>query len=397
MRHLYLAATGQNRGKTTTSLGLLDGFLRRQLRTGFMKPVGQRTIIEDGVPADEDAVLMRTIFGLPEPLGVMSPVHIPRGFTKAYIAGEVVEDLPARIRSAHAAFADHDVLLIEGTGHAGVGAVIGLSNATVAAILGAPAIIVSEGGVGRPIDEIVLNASHFAAHGVQVAGAIVNKVDIDAQPGIATILERGLARRGIALLGVLPYRPILSNPSLAMIAEGLRGEVVWPGPDLDLVIGQVAIGAMEPHHVLERIGPGTLVIVPGDREDVLLTLATAHLMGRARGATAAEVVGLGGYAGTPGAGPGARSGDGSGPAGAALGLVLTDGYRPRPAVVDAIRRANLFATLVSENTYAVASAVHDLLVKTHASDRDKIALIKALVAEHLDVGRILEVARPVAG
>lgn len=397
MRHLYLAATGQNRGKTTTSLGLLDGFLRRQLRTGFMKPVGQRTIIEDGVPADEDAVLMRTIFGLPEPLGVMSPVHIPRGFTKAYIAGEVVEDLPARIRSAHAAFADHDVLLVEGTGHAGVGAVIGLSNATVAAILGAPAIIVSEGGVGRPIDEIVLNASHFAAHGVQVAGAIVNKVDIDAQPGIATILERGLARRGIALLGVLPYRPILSNPSLAMIAEGLRGEVVWPGPDLDLVIGQVAIGAMEPHHVLERIGPGTLVIVPGDREDVLLTLATAHLMGRARGATAAEVVGLGGYAGTPGAGPGARSGDGSGPAGAALGLVLTDGYRPRPAVIDAIRRADLFATLVSENTYAVASAVHDLLVKTHASDRDKIALIKALVAEHLDVGRILEVARPVAG
>jgi len=396
MRHLYLAATGQNRGKTTTSLGLLDGFLRRRLRTGFMKPVGQRTIIEDGVPADEDAVLMRTIFGLPEPLAVMSPVHIPRGFTKAYIAGEVVEDLPARIRSAHAAFADHDVLLVEGTGHAGVGAVIGLSNATVAAMLGAPAIIVSEGGVGRPIDEIVLNASHFAAHGVHVAGAIVNKVDVDAQPGIATILERGLARHGIPLLGVLPYRPILSNPSLAMIADGLRGEVVWPGPDLDLVIGQVAIGAMEPRHVLERIGPETLVIVPGDREDVLLTLATAHLMGRPRGATAAEVAGLAEQAGRSRAGPGARPDVASGPARAALGLVLADGYRPRPAVIDAIRRADLFAILVRENTYTVASGVHDLLVKTHASDRAKIALIKALVAEHLDVGRILDVARPVA-
>ncbi len=396
MRHLYLAATGQNRGKTTTSLGLLDGFLRRRLRTGFMKPVGQRTIIEAGVPADEDAVLMRTIFDLPEPLGVMSPVHIPRGFTKAYIAGQVVEDLPARIRAAHAAFADHDVLLVEGTGHAGVGAVIGLSNATVAAMLGAPAIIVSEGGVGRPIDEIVLNASHFAAHGVHVAGAIVNKVDVDAQPGIATILERGLARHGIPLLGVLPYRPILSNPSLAMIVEGLRGEVVWPGPDLDLVIGQVAIGAMEPHHVLERIGPETLVIVPGDREDVLLTLATAHLMGRARGATAAEAAGLGGQADPPAVRPVNLTVNGSRPAGAALGLVLTDGYRPRPAVIDAIGRADLFAILVSEDTYTVASAVHDLLVKTHASDRYKIALIKALVAEHLDVGRILEVSRPVA-
>ena len=152
----------------------------------------------------------------------MSPVHIPRGFTKAYIAGEVVEDLGARIVRRTRAFADHDVLLIEGTGHAGVGAVIGLSNATVAAMLGAPAIIVSEGGVGRPIDEIVLNASLFRAQGVEVAGAIVNKVDVEAQPGIARVLERGLAPYGIPLLGVLPVRPILSNPTLEMILEGAR-------------------------------------------------------------------------------------------------------------------------------------------------------------------------------
>ena len=190
MRHLYLAATGQNRGKTTASLGLLDGFRRRGLHAGFMKPVGQRTVMLDGAPADEDALLMRTTFDLPEPFTAMSPVHIPRGFTKAYIAGEVVEDLGARIVTAHREFADHDILLIEGTGHAGVGAVIGLSNATVASMLRAPAVIVSEGGVGRPIDEIVLNASHFAAHGVQVAGALVNKVRVDDQPGIARTLER---------------------------------------------------------------------------------------------------------------------------------------------------------------------------------------------------------------
>ena len=55
----------------------------------------------------------------------------------------------------------------------------------------------------------------------EVAGAIVNKVDLDAQPGSRAILERGLARHGIPLLGVLPYRPILSNPTLGMILEGL--------------------------------------------------------------------------------------------------------------------------------------------------------------------------------
>jgi BioD-like phosphotransacetylase family protein len=380
LKQLYLAATGQNRGKTTAALGLLDGFLRKGLRAGFMKPVGQRTVIDHGVPADEDAVLMHEVFGLREPYSAMSPVHIPRGFTKAYIAGEVVEDLGAKVLDARDVFRDHDVLLIEGTGHAGVGAVIGLSNAAVAASLGAPAIIISEGGVGRPIDEIVLNAALFEHHGVPVAGAIVNKVDVGAQPGIRQVLEGGLAPYGIPLLGILPRKPILSNPTLEMILEGLDGETLHPGPDLERVIDGVAIGAMQPNHMLERVGPGTLVIVPGDREDVILTLTSAHL-GAAR-----------------------RSNDGDegsqmaldlADQGAAIGLVLTGGYRPRPAVQTAIRNADLFAALVPSDTYTVASEVHDLLVKTHAADREKIELIKELVAANLDVDRILAVASPV--
>jgi BioD-like phosphotransacetylase family protein len=367
MRHVYLAATGQNRGKTTVSLGVLDGFRRRGLSTGFMKPVGQRTVIEDGVPADEDAILMRQVFGLPEPLAQMSPVHIPRGFTQTYIDGGSVDDLPARIRAAHAAFAPtREILLIEGTGHAGVGAVIDLSNAVVAAMLGAPAVIVSEGGVGRPIDEIVLSAALFERHGVHVAGAIVNKVDLDAKPGLARTLERGLARHGIALLGVLPYRPMLSNPTLAMVREVVQGETIAAGPHPDEVIGGVAIGAMEPEHMLERLAPRSLVIVPGDRTDVIRAIVGVH------------------SGGDP---------DGTG----ALGLVLTGGYRPEPAVLDAIRQARLFATLVPEDTYVVASAMHDLLVKTHASDAGKIAEIKALVWEYLFIDRVLGVAADVTG
>ena len=50
-QRVFVAATGQNRGKTTASLGLFDLFLGRGLDAGFMKPVGQRTIIEDGVSA----------------------------------------------------------------------------------------------------------------------------------------------------------------------------------------------------------------------------------------------------------------------------------------------------------------------------------------------------------
>jgi BioD-like phosphotransacetylase family protein len=218
-----------------------------------------------------------------------------------------------------------------------------------------------------------------------VAGAIINKVDLVAQPGIARVLERGLARHGIPVLGILPVRPILSNPTLGMILEGVKGETIHPGPDLDRVVGGVAIGAMEPGHMLDRIGPETLVIVPGDREDVILTTTTARLVGRPRMSRGQEPIG-----GEPRLE--VDDGDARRGAGSVLGLVLTGGYRPRPAVLDAIRRADLFAALVGEDTYSVASGVHDLLVKTHAADLEKIALIKQLVAANLDVDRILAVA-----
>ncbi len=382
MRQLYLAATGMNRGKTTVALGLLAALVDRGLDIGFIKPVGQRYAIVDGQPADEDAILMRTALGLIDPLHVMSPVHIPRGFTKSYIRGDVTPDLPGRIRTAHGALAaDHDLLLVEGTGHAGVGSVIGLSNAQVARMLKAPAVIVAEAGVGRPIDEIVLNRALFARHGVEVVGAIINKVDAEAHPTLPDILRDGLARHGIELLGMLPYRPLLSNPTLSMLVEQVKGEVLSPGGDLDRVIEHVAIGAMQPRHLIERVGPGSLLIVPGDRTDAIHAMVAANrasrLGGERRGLFARRRQVFGRAPEDPN-----RT--------ELAGLVLTGGYRPRPRDLEAIQQERLFAFLVESDTYEAASAVHDLLVKTHPADHGKIELTRQLVSEHLDIDKVLE-------
>jgi BioD-like phosphotransacetylase family protein len=381
MRHLYLAATGMNRGKTTVALGLLAALSARKLDIGFTKPVGQRYAIVDDEPADEDAILMRDALGLPDALSLMSPVHIPRGFTKAYIRGEVTPDLGARIRRAHETLAGvHDLLLIEGTGHAGVGSVVGLSNAQVARMLHAPAAIVAEAGVGRPIDEIVLNRALFARHGVEVVGAIINKVNAEEHPTLPSVLHDGLARHGIELLGLLPYRPLLSNPTLAMLVEQVHGEVLSETSDRDRVIQHVAIGAMQPRHLIERVGPGSLLIVPGDRTDVINAVVAANRAARVQVerrrifARRRQAFGR----------PAEEEGSGE-----LAGIVLTGGYRPRPRDLEAIRSEQLFAMLVGDDTYEAASRVHDLLVKTHPADRQKIELTRQLISEHLDIDKIL--------
>lgn len=357
-KRVFLAATGQNRGKTTTSLGLIAAIRGRGLALGFMKPVGQRYLVVDGTRADEDAVLMQEVFDLPDALNDMSPVTLPRRFTTDFIMGRITDDLDAQVAAAHGRVAQgKDLVVIEGTGHAGVGAVIGLSNARAAALLDTPVIIVSEGGVGRPIDEIVLNRALFAAHGVKVLGAVVNKVDVESHPRLPEVLDRGLAMHGVDLLGCIPYSELLANPSLELIVTHLDGELLSGRAEPGRIIGHVAIGAMQAEHAIGHLSDRTLLITPGDREDLLRAALAAN-----RRSGAVPLV---------------------------SGIVLSGGYRPSASLLAALRRADLFAYLVGTDTYRTAQAVDEILVKTHASDTEKIATIIDLVGGAIDVSALL--------
>ena len=355
-RRVFLAATGQNRGKTTTSLGLLAAIRERGLRLGFLKPVGQRYLVVDGTRADEDAVLMSDVFDLPDPLNDMSPVTLPRHFTTDFIQGRIPDDLGGQVRDAFGRVAaGKDVVVVEGTGHAGVGAVIGLSNAAVAASLDAEVIIVSEGGVGRPIDEIVLNRALFAAHQVRVIGAVVNKVDVESHPDLPAVLARGLAQHGIDLLGCIPYSELLANPSLELIDTHLDGERVAGTATPGQTIGRVAIGAMQAGHAMDLMRDRTLLITPGDRDDLI---RAAIDLNRREGSRV-------------------------------IGLVLTGGFRPPADLVAELRESALYTYLVESDTYRTAQAVDEILVKTHPSDTEKIATIIDLVGRSLDVDGLL--------
>ena len=108
-----------------------------------------------------------------------------------------------------------------------------------------------------------------------MAGAAVNNDDHAAPPSWAVVQEKRMAQHGVELLGVMLHHTLLSNPTLSMLQDQMKGELLHPGPDLGLVIEHVAIGAMQAEHVLERVGPGSLLIVPGDREDVIRLMVSA--------------------------------------------------------------------------------------------------------------------------
>ena len=154
---------------------------------------------------DKDSYLIGEVFRMGKNIKQMSPVTIGRGFTEKYINKPNKEQIQAKIENAfHHLVKGKDAIIVEGTGHAGVGAVIDHSNADVAALLGCKTIIVSGGGIGKSIDEIILNKALFDLRGVEVLGVIVNKVLPEKYEKVKRALNKGLKNKGIKLLGVIP-------------------------------------------------------------------------------------------------------------------------------------------------------------------------------------------------
>src|SRR5437773_5829378 len=195
---VFIAATRQNDGKTTASLGLLAAMQKFYPRIGYIKPVGQRFVEIEEQKIDEDTVLMDHVYRLNCPLLDMSPIAVEPDFTRKYLTTSNNEALVRKIQKAFDRVAwERDFVLCEGSGHAGVGSVFDLSNAQVAALLGAKVIIVTGGGIGRPIDEVSLNQALFDKEEVEIIGVIVNKVMLDQVEHVAEFVRRGLKRKGL--------------------------------------------------------------------------------------------------------------------------------------------------------------------------------------------------------
>src|SRR5215510_12993473 len=224
---VFIAATRQNDGKTTTSLGLIAALQQHYPRVGYIKPVGQRFVEIAEQKIDEDTVLMDSVYQLNCPLVDMSPIAVEPDFTRKYLQSSNNEVLIEKIQHAFDRVAwEKDFVLCAGSGHAGVGSVFDLSNAQVAKILGAKVIIVTQGGIGRPIDEVSLNKALFEKERVQIIGVIINKVLGTKVDYVSDFARRGFRRQGLDLLGVLPHERLLSNPTMELIRDELRAEVL---------------------------------------------------------------------------------------------------------------------------------------------------------------------------
>lgn len=235
---VYLAGFRQHAGKTVTSLGIISRLLAvlPASRIAYLKPVGQELVkLPDGSLVDKDAEILEKFSGIAGfDISAVSPVRLGAGFTQEYLAAgnrlQETRRLQDAILASLERLADRDVIIAEGSGHPGVGGIVGLSNADVANLVGAKVVFLSGGGIGKALDMLEVDLSYFLYKKTPVRGVLFNRCipgKIDTMSRLITedlLNDRYGAFGGkLRILGFLPEIADLGRPSMRSIAEKYPG------------------------------------------------------------------------------------------------------------------------------------------------------------------------------
>ncbi len=284
MKGLYVAGAGKDAGKTTLCLGLLHSF-RENIPGGvaFTKPLGQKTTLVEGRQVGQDSWFVDKALGMALPLEDAAPFAASSGAAAGYIRTGEPSNLHGRIKRAYRALGRNGTtVLVEGTGHPGVGSVFDMSNARVAKILGTPVLLILDGGIGSTIDRFNLCASMFHYYDVPILGVVINRIIPGKMETVRELLGKWFEDRSIPVFGYIPYEDSIAKPSLGLIRRALGAEPVveLAGGDTSSGAGHIsAFGSSE--EVLRQIAeePGRTVLVDHSRPEVLDAMVVASVSG----------------------------------------------------------------------------------------------------------------------
>ncbi|MEM7105632.1 MAG: AAA family ATPase [Bacteroidota bacterium] len=245
MQPLFVAATGQHVGKTTSTLGLIANLRDKGMNVGYCKPVGQQHISINGEIVDKDVELFAQLLNFRVSAPIHSPVVMAKGITRQYIEHPEKFNLRKNIiQSANILKASHDIVVYEGTGHPGVGSVADVSNADVAQLLKAGVIMVVEGGIGNTIDRLTLSIGQFNHYKIPIIGVIVNKVIRKKMEEIEYYVGKKLDQMGLDLLGVVPFDKTMQYPLMETVRSAIKGRVLFNEPKLANKVEDIVAGSL---------------------------------------------------------------------------------------------------------------------------------------------------------
>ncbi|MCE5292312.1 MAG: phosphate acetyltransferase [Nocardiaceae bacterium] len=262
---VYVVSPEGDTGKSTIALGLLHSLGATAARVGVFRPVARSSnepdyIVElllDHISADLD---------YDDILGV----------TYERVHEDPEAALSEIVMRYHAVAERCDAVVIVGSDYTDVASPSELNfNARIAVNLGAP-VLLAVSGAGRTADDVLQVVQMCQSELVLAHAHLVAVIANRCQPDELEKTEKALAALDVPAW-CLPEVDLLKAPTMAELQTAIDGELYSGDPELlQREALRVMVGGMTAEHILERLTDGVVVICPGDRSDVILSLVNAH-------------------------------------------------------------------------------------------------------------------------
>ena len=360
-RGIYVSAMTNGSGKSLISLGLADMLHRHADRVGFFRP-----IVEGSDPAADPMVrLMQRAFDLPEG---RARGGLTRAEARALLVTGDRAEIDARCVAIYSEIAaECDVVIVEGTDLSGNDAAVEFDlNARLANNLGAMVLAVvsaKDMSVEEAADAVDVARRELDAAKVSLLAMMVNRAADDAVTAISEHVRPGRSGRPVY---VIPELTEISQPTVSEVSAELGARQIAGNSNLERDVTSVRVAAMNVGNFLHLLTDGALVIVPGDRADVLVaTLASSF----------------------------------SPEFPVPSGMILTGGLAPDPNILALLAQAPFPVFALDDDTYTAARRVSEVRGEIASGLRRKAAAALGAWSRQVDEHELLErleLPRPVS-
>jgi phosphate acetyltransferase len=266
-RTLYVTAAVPRSGGSVVVLGLFEAMSRRVGRVAAFRPLTPER------SRDEILGLLELRYGI-NPEAAWGATYDDYYADPDATMARVLERYGQVER-------EHDAVLAIGTNFRSPGAANALTiNAQIAANLSAAALVVVDGRDAATADGVAtaggLARSIMVNHGVPVLGMVANRVPDDRTDAVRRALEH-IRREPEEIISVVPSSRLIDAPSVDQVLQACAARMISGDPNrlrdqaLDFMVAAMTLPA-----VLRGLATGMLVLVPGDRSDILVGVLMAH-------------------------------------------------------------------------------------------------------------------------
>lgn len=357
-RRILVIPAGQREPVTAVCLGLVQALSEMRIDVGYAKPIAQDY---GSVVVDQSIEVFRMVTRLRPPQSTPAETAIRElasGGMELAMAGIVHDSRDVQ---------QHELVVFEGLAPIRESVVTSQLNRELAVSLDADVLLVASvagNGLENLVEQVQIAARPYQSlQGKRILGVVVEGFEAGQEDLLDEVRDR-LAEAEIPVVAAVRHDPELSRIRAGDLVHQLRLDVLSVG-DLDRRIESTLVAAQAPPALLHRLRPGQLVVVPGDRADVVMAAALAELGGQRPAA-----------------------------------LLLTRGVRPDAEVLELCAPAldaGLPVLLTDGDTYDTAIRIDSLDTQIPADDEargERVMRVYASAFETTWLRRVLDGDRP---